>query len=337
MGEAYLMTMGDMGERGFLDSIRNYVNIIKNAKLGFDDDASDIPLSADQNLVVNVDTFIRKTDWLPGMSAAQVGRKTAVMALSDLAAKGAQPLATMLSLSVPENFDASESDELVRGFSQYCMKSEVPFIGGDIGMALDVVLTAVAIGTAPPQMIIPRNGANPGDIIAVTGYFGLTSIAYEILINKKETDPDLQKKALLAAYKPSIDLGIVSALAQKNAVTSSMDSSDGLGITLTTMAKQSKAEFVIDRLPAAKGVELFARMNMMDEMKFVMMGGEEFLLVLTIPSTKLEEAKEIAGSRHLPLIEIGYVQEGNRVVYESSEGYVDIPSTGYDNFKEWNS
>ncbi|MBN2228070.1 MAG: thiamine-phosphate kinase [Candidatus Thorarchaeota archaeon] len=329
------MNLGDLGERGFLARISNYVNLIKGARLGFDDDASDIPLTPEQNLVINVDTFVRKTDWLPGMSAAQVGRKTAVMALSDLAAKGARPLATMLSLCVPEHFDTSEADEIVRGFSQYCVKSGIPFIGGDMGMALDVVLTAVAIGTAHPDTIIARSGAKAGDILAVTGYFGLTSVAYEMLINGCEADPELHKNALLAAYKPTIDLGIVSVLAESRAVTASMDSSDGLGITLNTLAKQSNVAFVIDTLPSDRGVEIFARMNMMDEMKFVMMGGEEFHLVLTIPHDKFEIAQAIAASRHVPLIEIGHVQEGDKVVYESSEGYVDVPSAGYDNFKEW--
>jgi thiamine-monophosphate kinase len=127
----------------------------------------------------------------------------------------------------------------------------------------------------------------------------------------------------------------VSALAEEDAVTSSMDSSDGLGITLNTIAKLSGVSFVIERLPSAKGVEHFARTNMLDEMRFVMQGGEEFLLVLTIPEAKFEKAQEIATSKHVPLIDIGYVQKGDRVAYESSEGYVDIPFVGYDNFKEW--
>ncbi|TFG31010.1 thiamine-phosphate kinase [Candidatus Thorarchaeota archaeon] len=329
------MKLGDIGERDFLKSIRDYVGHIKGARLGFDDDASDIPLSSEQSLIINVDTFVGKTDWLPGMSAAQVGRKTAVMALSDLAAKGASPLATMLSLCTPDDFDTSEAGELVRGFSQYCIKAGVPFIGGDLGMAQDVILTGVAIGVARPEGIIPRNGAKVGDVIAVTGDFGLTSVAYEILINGREANEELKKKALLAAYKPSINLGLVAALAEKKAVTASMDSSDGLGITLNTIATQSKVAFVIDSLPSAKGVELFARMNMMDEMKFVMLGGEEFLLVLTIPSDKFRAAEDIADARHVSLVEIGRVMEGDSVMYESSEGYVPVPFAGYDNFKEW--
>ncbi|MDH4215019.1 MAG: thiamine-phosphate kinase [Candidatus Thorarchaeota archaeon] len=329
------MKTGELGERGFLASISNYVSMVKGAQLDFDDDASDFPISPDQNMVANVDTFVRGTDWLPSMTAAQAGRKTAVMSLSDLAAKGAKPVCTMLSLCVPDDYDAKEASELVRGFSQYGLKAGIPFIGGDMGRASDVILTGIAMGIASPDRIITRRGAKAGDIIAVTGQFGLTSVAYEILLRGQEAEPELQKDALLAAYKPAINLEIVPTLAARGAVTASMDSSDGLGITLHTIAEQSKVCFVIDELPSARGVEVFARLHMMNEMKFVMQGGEEFLLVLTIPESKYSEADEIAKSLHVPLMKIGYVQKGTGVVYESREGYVDVPSSGYDNFKEW--
>ena len=329
------MKTGEIGERGFLASISNYVNSVKGAKLGFDDDASDLPITDNQNLVVNVDTFVRETDWLSGMTAAQVGRKTAVMTLSDLAAKGAKPISTMLSLCVPQDFEADEASELVRGFSQYGLKAGIPFIGGDMGMSSDVVLTGVGLGVAPPEGIIPRNGAKSGDIVAVTGYFGYTSVAFEVLLREREVEPNLHKKALLAAYKPAINLEIVTMLAEKGAISASMDSSDGLGISLNTIAKQSKVRFVIKRLPAASGVEMFAQNNKLDEMKLIMQGGEEFHLVLTIPEEKFGLAQEIAKEKQVPLIDIGSVQKGDGVVYESSEGCVDIPLSGYDNFKEW--
>jgi thiamine-monophosphate kinase len=329
------MKTGELGERGLLASISNYVNMVKGSRLDFDDDASDFPISPDQSMVVNVDTFVRRTDWLSGMTAAQVGRKTAVMSLSDLAAKGAKPVCTMLSLCVPDDYDATEAGELVRGFSQYGLKAGIPFIGGDLGMASDVILTGIALGIAPPSQIITRRGAKAGDIITVTGYFGLTSVAYEILLRSHEAESNLQERSLLAAYKPVINLDIVPALAAKNAVTASMDSSDGLGITLNTIAEQSKVRFVIHQLPTARGVEVFAKAHGMNEMKIVMQGGEEFLLALTIPESKYDEAASIAKSKRISLVKIGQVQEGKGVVYESPEGYVDIPSSGYDNFKEW--
>jgi thiamine-monophosphate kinase len=330
------MKTGELGERGFIANIQDYITLVKGARLGFDEDASDFPLNDDQHLVVNVDTFVRETDWLPGMSAAQAGRKTAVMALSDLAAKGARPVCTMLSLCVPEDYEAEEASELVRGFSQYGLKAGIPCIGGDTGMASDVIITGIALGIAPPKGIITRGGARVGDVVAVTGPFGLTSVAYEILLRKRDAETILHKNALLAAYKPQINLEIVPSLAVQNALTSCMDSSDGFGITLHTMAEHSKVQFAIDHLPIASGVDSFAQSYGLDELSLVMRGGEEFLLVLTIPVNKYDEAMKIAASKHISLIKIGHVQKGSGAVYESTEGSIAIPSSGYDNFKEWN-
>jgi thiamine-monophosphate kinase len=330
-----MLKTGEMGERGFLAKISSFVNKPVGAVLGFDDDASDIPISERHNLVVNVDTFVRKTDWLPGMTPAQVGRKTAVMALSDLAAKGVLPIATMLSLCVPEDYDVEDASEIIRGFSQFSLKSNIPYLGGDVGMCEDVVLTGVALGKASPDAIVSRRGAKDGDIVAVTGDFGLTSVAFEILIRELHADPELNQDALEAALRPEINFHLVPALVDIDAVTACMDSSDGLGITLHTIAKQSECGFVIDDLPVSIEVETFCKNNKLDTLKIVMQGGEEFLLVFTIPAEKYDKALDVAKRMKVPLRAIGSAVKDKRVVWESKEGVLDIPFTGYDNFKEW--
>lgn len=329
------MKTRDLGERALLENIRELVNEIDGALLGFDEDASDIPILKPTNVVVNIDTFSGSTDWLPGMSDAQVGRKTAVMALSDIVAKGASPIATMLSLCIPPGYDTQSAYELVRGFSQYCLKSGVTFIGGDIGSTQDVVLTGVAIGSADPHRIVTRNGAQIGDIIAVTGPFGLTSVAFHVLLKGLSADHSLKQRALLAAYKPSISLSLVSALTNAGVITSSMDSSDGLGITLNTLASQSMKQFVITKLPAAAGIEKFAKVHDIDPVSLIMNGGEEFILVLTISEEKWNKAVEVAKSQKIQLIKIGAVKEGSGVIYEGPSRKIKIQATGYDTFREW--
>ena len=329
------MSTKEIGEREFLKRIKELVDEIADARLGFDEDASDIPISEHENIVVNVDTFVRETDWLPGMTEAQAGRKTAVMALSDIVAKGATPLATLLSLCVPREFDALAAQELVRGFSQFCVKKDVPFIGGDVGSSNDVVLTGVAIGVAPPEGIVTRGGAKEGDIIAVTGDFGLTAVAFEVLLNRRTADDDLRSRAIGAAYRPDIHIGFVSALAKKDIVSASMDSSDGLGVTLNTMAAQGSVSFLIDDLPTVEGIAEFSEAHSIPELKLVMEGGEEFLLVLAIPQSDWNEAVQIAKKLHVPLKRIGHAQTGEGVYFETSEGPLEISAAGYDNFREW--
>ncbi|MFW9797361.1 MAG: thiamine-phosphate kinase [Candidatus Thorarchaeota archaeon] len=329
------MKTGEMGERDFLKKISSLVNKPKGAVLGFDDDASDIPVSDKNNLIINVDTFVRKTDWLPGMTPAQAGRKTVVMALSDLAAKGAQPIATMLSLCVPEDYDVDDASEIIRGFSQFGLKSNIPYLGGDVGMCDDVILTGVALGIAPPESIVSRGGAKEGDIIAVTDNFGLTSVAFELLIRGLKAEPNLRLDALEAAFRPEINLGLVSALAEAKAVSASMDSSDGLAITLHSIANQSGCGIIVETLPVSPEVESFCENNNLDILKTVMQGGEEFILVLAIPPEKFDDALSIASKKGIQLQTIGSVTTGDRIVWESEKGTQDIPFAGYDNFKEW--
>lgn len=330
------MKTGEIGELGLLALIRDYTRMAKGAKLGFDEDASDIPISDSLSVVLNVDTFVAATDLLPGMTWAQAGRKTAVMAISDLVAKGARPTATMLSLCAPDDFSSDDVTEIVRGFSQFCAKSDVAFVGGDLGMSSDVVLSGIALAVVNPDHIVKRGGAGDGDVLAVSKRFGLTSVAYQVLLEGLEADEDLLKRAIAEAYRPEINLDLVPSLAEAGVLSSCMDSSDGLGKTLNTMADHSAVSFLVDRLPAASGVELFARKNMLDELKFVVQGGEEFIPVMTIPTSCWDHANEVAEKVGGSLIEIGHVVgSGKGVKYESSEGYVEVPRTGYDSFREW--
>ncbi len=322
-------------ERDFLQKIKHLVHSLNGAVLGFDEDASDIPLKDGQHVVLNIDTFVRKTDWLPEMTAAQAGRKTAVMTISDVVAKGAKPKAAMLSLCVPKNYPAEDAEEIVRGFSQYCLKTGISFIGGDFGIADDVVLTGVGIGFAPAGGVIARSGAKPNDILAVTGEFGLTTIAFEHLLGGKDLEGQLKYDALAAVLNPHIHHDFVNALAREGAIHASMDSSDGLGITLHTMAKQSGVAFVLDSLPIPAEVMRFARNNHIMEFNFVMQGGEEFILVLLIPEEKWTTAFDIAQEQKVPLYRIGYATKGEGVKYKSKEGFMDVPASGYDNVKGW--
>jgi thiamine-monophosphate kinase len=329
------LKIGDLGELGLLDALRQYTRFAEGSILGFDEDASDFPLGDYESLVVNVDTFVSSTDLLPGMTWAQAGRKSALMAVSDVVAKGVRPAATLVSLCAPEDFEDEDATEIVRGFSQFCLKSGVYFIGGDLGMSSDVVISAIALGMADSSSLVKRGGAKPGDIIAVNGRFGLTSVAFQILLQDKESTDVLRKRALAEAYRPHLDFELIPALAEASLITSCMDSSDGLGKTLNTMAEHSRQAFRIDRLPSASGVELFARTNLLDEMQLIMRGGEEFICAFTIPHEKWNDAQAIAEKTGSTLIEIGEVEGGEGVKYESSEGYVDVPAVGYDNFKEW--
>jgi thiamine-monophosphate kinase len=330
------MKTKELGERPFLKTISHMINEVSGAMLGFDDDASDFPIDSEKNLVLNVDTFVGDTDWLPEMTPAQVGRKTAVMTLSDLVAKGVKPQSILLSMCVPEDYETDDASEIIRGFSQFGLKHGIPFLGGDLGATNSVILTGVAFGFAEPSAIVTRRGAQTGDIVAVTSNFGLTSIGFKILLEDLDVPNALRERALQAVYKPSIPFGIVKALCEAGAVTSAMDSSDGLGITLNTMAELNMKGIEIDNLPIASGIMEVAEKHDLDILKLIMGGGEEFIMVLTIPSKKWEDAKTIARKQKTSLHAIGKVTPEGPVEWIDEGKKHEIGFLGYDTFREWN-
>ncbi len=329
------MNPDDLGERAFLQSIRHLVHRVPGGILGFDDDASDMPITDTTHVVVNVDTFVRNSDWLPGMTPAQAGRKTAVMTISDILAKGAIPKAMMLSLSIPDNYSREDAREIVRGFSQYGLKNDISFIGGDLGSACDVVLTGISIGVALSQGIIPRGGTKSGDLIVVAGHFGYTTLAYRHLLHSFHIPPNIEVNALAAAYNPHIPHNLISALVQEDAISASMDCSDGLGITLHTMSRLSRLAFEIQHLPLSAELKTFVSEQSLNALDLVMLGGEEFIPVITIPEDKIDTAYGIAKSQKISLIVIGRAKHGSGVMYNSPEGPVDVPASGFDSLKGW--
>jgi thiamine-monophosphate kinase len=269
------------------------------------------------------------------MTARQAGRKTAVMTLSDLAAKGVKPLACFLSTSIPNDTEVEEARDIISGFSRFTAEVGVPYIGGDMGSSKDIVLTGVGLGTCPLERVVTRRGANVNDIIATTGPFGLTTLAFKMLLDSLSISGQLREDILKAANEPEIHLDFISRLAENESVSASMDSSDGLGLTLNTMASQSGLCFIIDNLPTTTAITNFAEKHGIDLLNLVMNGGEEFELVLTTPQNKWEFASRIAADQKIELTAIGRVEEGQGVFYQSKNKEIPVLPTGYDNFREW--
>ena len=78
--------------------------------------------------------------------------------------------------------------------------------------------------------------------------------------------------------------------------SASIDSSDGLAVSLYELASQSKrVDIAVYRIPAVEGLDKFARENGYETDELVFHGGEEYEIVATIPPTKIKQAK--AGSK----------------------------------------
>jgi len=106
--------------------------------------------------------------WLPEQDPADVAWKLVATNLSDLAAKGAQPLGVLLGygLGGGEARFLAGLEEVLRAFA-------VPLLGGDtVRRGASATHGLTALGRATHRPVPSRKGARAGDTLWVTGTLG---------------------------------------------------------------------------------------------------------------------------------------------------------------------
>jgi thiamine-monophosphate kinase len=95
------------------------------AARGLNDDAAALNVGA-ETLVLTHDMMVEGVHWLPGQDPADVAWKLVAVNLSDLAAKGAEPLGVLLGYSLGDN-----DVRFAAGLGEVLAAFEVPLLGGD--------------------------------------------------------------------------------------------------------------------------------------------------------------------------------------------------------------
>lgn len=134
-------------------------------------DAEVVPLPDGGFLATSVDTVAEEISTGLYSDPETIGWIAAMNGLSDIAAVGAQPLGVLMSMMWGPDWDAADRAGLGRGFGDALRHCGTCLLGGDTGNAPATVVTATAVGRCdgPPMA---RTGAQPGDVLCVTGTFG---------------------------------------------------------------------------------------------------------------------------------------------------------------------
>lgn len=326
--------VSEIGERGIIDLIWSIMERDGHASgqiLPPSDDASAILLNDGSYLVLKTDMFVRMTDAPKGMLQRQMGAKAVTMNVSDLAAKGARPIAFLFSLGIPRRYPVKSLRELIAGISSAAKDYGAQVLGGDVGEAKDLIVSGFALGTT--RNLIKRSGASPGDVVAVTGEFGKTAAAYKILLEGMDAPMHLKRELCKSVYEPKARVRLGTVLAESGAVTSSMDSSDGLAFTLNELSRSSKVSFRITKIPISKEAAEFASIHGISPEDLALYGGEEYELVVTVRRERWDEAVKAAESVGGGLIKIGEVLKGSRVIFARDGREVVIPPKGWEHLR----
>lgn len=329
-----MTTARDLGERKIIDLIIEKLDEMPGTPIPFGDDVSAIDIGRGRLAVVKTDMLVWKTDVPPGMTAFHGARKAVVMNISDFASKGVRPTAALVSLGLPSDVSREDIEAMGEGLNAGATEYGAYVIGGDTNEASDIIIAIMLIGTASKRRLIQRSGAKPGDILAVTGPFGKTSAGLMVLMGGLEAPPGIRDSLLDAVCMPRARLREGLTLARSGAVTASIDSSDGLAVSLHELRRMSGVGFTVASLPTAPEVEEFARIHGLDPKDLTLFGGEEYELVLTVSPESWGRAQRAVRRVGGSLMPIGGVTEAKEIVLKRGEELEPIPPGGWEHFKK---
>ena len=206
-------------------------------------------------------------------------------------------------------------------------------VGGDTNEACDVVISGVALGIVDSSRIMKRNnGMKPGDKVAVTGSFGLTSAGFKHLLEGVDLPETLREEILVSIYMPEARVKEGLALAATGKITGCMDSSDGLSVSLYDLRRSTGYGFVLDVIPVHETVEKFAVYNDLDPNELALFGGEEYELVFTFNPKDEQVIRKALDSVGCNPIVIGTVNSREEIVYDREGEMIPIEKGGWNHF-----
>nr|WP_255554657.1 thiamine-phosphate kinase [Sphingomicrobium sp. B8] len=273
------------------------------------------------DLVMTHDTIAQSVHYRADDPPESVGWKLVAVNLSDLAAKGADPQAALLSLAIGDptkDLAAGEWEErFLTGVEAACESYGLPLVGGDtiaLPKGAPRVLGLTAIGRA--ETAPSRSGAQAGDTIWLVGTLGDAMAGLALL----EEDEDAAGTLVEAYRRPVPQLAAGRALAPY--AHAMMDVSDGLLLDAQRMAEASGVAMVID-LGALPLSDAFTATRGDDQL-FAATGGDDYALLLTASPFDARNVTTCLPSGTI-MTAIGRVEEGAGLRLHDSNGPVELP------------
>ncbi len=332
------MARADRRRSGEFAIIRRYfAPLAKGAPLAFGltDDAAAIRPRAGYDLVVTTDAIAEGVHFLPTDPPEEIARKLLRVSISDLAAKGARPLAYTLTTAfrrdVPERWIAA----FARGLRTDQRRYGCTLIGGDTTAAPDALyFSATLWGEVPRGRMVRRAGARLGDIVWVTGTIGDGALGLLAATGQLPNLSPADRRALVRRYRrpePRLAFG----LRLRDLAHAALDVSDGLAADLDHLAAASGVRVRIEavavplsgtgRRAIGKEPKLFTR---------ALTGGDDYEIVFCTAKRDADAVLATARATRTRITPIGRVEKGAGVVILDDKAcQVRLPGRGgYDHF-----
>jgi thiamine-monophosphate kinase len=331
-----------LGEFGLIDHLTKDFKIKNSSTIKYiGDDAAVLDFKNNKTLI-STDLLVENVHFdLNYVPLKHLGYKAVMVNLSDIYAMNATATQITVSIAVSNRFPLEALEELYSGIEIAAKIYNIDVIGGDTTSSnKGLIISITAIGHANDDKIVYRNGAQPNDLVVVSGDIGGAYMGLQILERENEVfkvnpnnQPDLDPYAYIVErqLKPEARKDIVKLLEDLDVKPSSMiDISDGLSSEAIHLCKQSNVgiELYENKIPLDPQVISSCEEFRIDSTTVALNGGEDYELLMTISQ---EDYPKIKANPNLTVI--GYITEANRGMNLITRDNSAIPLIA----KGWNS
>ena len=325
--------ISELGEFGLIDRLARAAGAEAPGDLtvGIGDDAAAWRVG-DHVLLATTDTLVEGVHFLPEFAPwADVGWKALAVNVSDIAAMGGEPLFALATLALPPETDVAAADDIYAGLVECAAQFGVAIVGGDIVRAPQVSVNIALIGRAQVQQGMPllmrRDGAKAGDIIAVSGTLGDAAAGLWRLRKGAPHDEPLVQ----AHLRPVPPLETAQEAA-RTGIECAIDVSDSLIQDLGHICRQSArgAVVAVEKLPLSDDLR---SAYPEDALALACTGGEDYQLLMTGDEGAIEQLRENVA---VSVTVIGRMVEAEQhlpTLLDASGIEVALPNAGWDHLR----
>ncbi|MCP5104244.1 MAG: thiamine-phosphate kinase, partial [bacterium] len=255
-------------------------------------------------------------------SLEEIALKALAVNLSDIAAMGGEPQYFYLGLGFPRLLGEGASKAIFSALVEGCRQWHVQLAGGDLSAAPRLFISITMIGRADRPVY--RHNAETGDLIGITGVTGESAAGLALLQKDIRSGPMVQKHKTVS---PEIEKGRILS----RYVNAMIDVSDGLLIDLNRIltASGKGAKIVYENIPINEELRKTCAEHQLDEYETVLAGGEDYVLLFTLPPEKEEELSKEAIDYYI----IGEITAGPGALTVQHNGTpIQTKTFGYDHF-----
>jgi len=313
-------------EREFHSWLARHLPAGRTGALPLGDDAAAVRPPRGRVAVLTTDALVEGTHFLRSSPPDRIGSAAAAVNLSDLAAKGAAPVALLLALVVPPGTPRRWATTVATAAERTAHRYGARLVGGDTKPGPVRTVVGFALGWGRPGRLAPRTGARVGDVLATTGTVGRGGLAAARLQHQRW--PNSRRLSDLLDVRPRVREGIVLA----RWAHAMLDTSDGLAEATRLLATASGVRAVVeeDRLPLAPGLRQRTR-SAARRRSLAFYGGDYELLVSLAPRD-LAPARRALGSGDGRLTPIGRIEAGGGAWLVHGDRLAPMPPAGWQPF-----